>query len=85
MDHRTTGVRIMNPTKNQRGRVAYNNAKGQTVNPATGRAISKSDRMANIPLKSSQPLPPTDQGMPMNKKTPIYIFRQNRRRATQLD
>jgi hypothetical protein len=57
MDPRTTGVRIMEETPKKPGRVSYNNAAKQKVNPSTGRTISNSDPAAHIPLKKKPARP----------------------------
>lgn len=52
LDARVVGVRIMDPDVGYPGgRVSYMNASGQTVNPWTGRTISRSDPYAHIPLR----------------------------------
>jgi len=64
MDDQTTGVRIMDPNANQGGRVSYNNASGQKVDPATGKTISNSDPKAHMPLKPQAPSQPPAQPPP---------------------
>lgn len=51
MDSRTTGVRIMDANSNQGRRVIYMNKSGQSVDPSTGRTISKNDPRGHLPLK----------------------------------
>ncbi|MGH7334188.1 MAG: RHS repeat domain-containing protein [Candidatus Rokuibacteriota bacterium] len=52
LDPRVSNVRIMEPTaRYPGGRVTYQNAGGQGVNPQTGRTIPNSDPKRHIPLK----------------------------------
>ena len=50
MDPRVSGVRIMDANKNAGRRVNYMNSSGQSVKPATGRTVSKSDPSIHIPF-----------------------------------
>lgn len=51
MDARVTGVRIVDGNANAGRRVNYMNISGQSVNPLTGRTVSKSDPSIHIPYK----------------------------------
>jgi RHS repeat-associated protein len=51
MDDQVTGVRIMDSSGDQGRRVNYMNRSGQTVDPKTGRTISRDDPRGHIPLK----------------------------------
>ena len=69
MDAKTTGVRIMDANSNQGPRVNYMNEQGQTVNPATGRTIPKTDPAGHIPLEPPLPPPPPEPS-PCVPRTP---------------
>jgi RHS repeat-associated protein len=50
MDKKVTGVRIMDANQNQGRRVNYMNKNGQTVDPKSGKTISKKDPRGHIPI-----------------------------------
>lgn len=50
MDPRVSGVRIMDANNNQGRRVNYMNNGTQTVNPTSGRTISRTDPAGHVPL-----------------------------------
>jgi hypothetical protein len=51
MNKRVTGVRIMDANNNQCRRVNYMNKTGQTVDPKTGRTITRDDPRGHIPVQ----------------------------------